>query len=429
MHNVLSSDTFVVVNKTILNDNRTLLINLYQPLIGVIAVGLYNTLWSFLDRLELISLEYTHNTLLNNMMISCNEFKEAREKLEAIGLIKTYVKTENVNNYVYELYSPMSAKEFLNNPILNTALYNAIGAKEYERTIEFFKIPYINLRNYEDVTSKFSDTFIWTTSVVRNMEMYNLKNKNSRSLSIISKIDINTILNLIPDDLLNHRSLTKEMKDYLTKISFIYNYDNEIMVELIRNSLTDKHTIDKNKLRDNATKFYQFENMGKLPSLIYRKQPEYLRTTKEGISNRMRMINMFETTSPYDFIASKYKTGTPSNSDLKIISYLLLDLDLKPGVVNVLVDYVLKINNNKLTRVFVDTIASQWKKSNIETVEDAMNLAEKEYHQRKDTKEIKKTKEIVRSSSTPVWFNKDIEENSATEEEIKAFEALLKGND
>ncbi len=429
MHNVLSSDTFVVVNKTILNDNRTLLINLYQPLIGVIAIGLYNTLWSFLDRLELVSLEYTHNTLLNNMMISCNEFKEAREKLEAIGLIKTYVKNENINNYVYELYSPMSAKEFLNNPILNTALYNAIGAKEYERTIEFFKIPYINLRNYEDVTSKFSDTFIWTTSVVRNMEMYNLKNKSTRSLSIISKIDINTILNLIPDDLLNHRSLTKDMKDYLTKISFIYNYDNEIMVELIRNSLTDKHTIDKNKLRDNATKFYQFENMGKLPSLIYRKQPEYLRTTKEGISNRMRMINMFETTSPYDFIASKYKTGTPSNSDLKIISYLLLDLDLKPGVVNVLVDYVLKINNNKLTKVFVDTIASQWKKSNIETVEDAMNLAEKEYHQRKDTKEVKKAKEIVRNTTTPAWFNKDIEENSATEEEIKAFEELLKGND
>lgn len=429
MHNVLSSDTFVVVNKTILNDNRTLLINLYQPLIGVIAVGLYNTLWSFLDRLELVSLEYTHNTLLNNMMISCNEFKEAREKLEAIGLIKTYVKNENINNYVYELYSPMSAKEFLNNPILNTALYNAIGAKEYERTIEFFKIPYINLRNYEDVTSKFSDTFIWTTSVVRNMEMYNLKNKSTRSLSIISKIDINTILNLIPDNLLNHRSLTKEMKDYLTKISFIYNYDNEIMVELIRNSLTDKHTIDKNKLRDNATKFYQFENMGKLPSLIYRKQPEYLRTTKEGISNRMRMINMFETTSPYDFIASKYKTGTPSNSDLKIISYLLLDLDLKPGVVNVLVDYVLKINNNKLTKVFVDTIASQWKKSNIETVEDAMNLAEKEYHQRKDTKEVKKAKEIVRNTTTPAWFNKDIEAQPMTEEEIKAFEELLKGND
>lgn len=426
MHNVLSSDTFVVVNKTILNDNRALLINLYQPLIGAVAISLYNTLWSFLDRLELISLEFTHNTLLNNMMISCSEFKDAREKLEAIGLIKTYVKEESVNNYVYELYSPMSAKEFLNNPILNTALYNAIGVKEYERTIEFFKIPYINLRNYEDVTSKFSDTFIWTTSTMRNMEMYNLKNKNSRTLSIISKIDVNTILNLIPEELLNHRSITKDMKEYLMKISFIYNYDNEIMVELIRNSLTDKHTIDKNLLRDNASKFYQFENMGKLPSLIYRKQPEYLRTTKEGMSNRMRMINMFETTSPYDFIASKYKTGNPSNSDLKIISYLLLDLDLKPGVVNVLLDYVLKINNNKLTKSFIDAIASQWKKSNIETVEDAMDIAEKEYKQKNENKIV--TKNVKPVGTTPSWFNKDIEENSATEEEIRAFEELLKGN-
>ena len=430
MNNVLPSDTFVVVNKTILNDNRTILINLYQPLIGSLAISLYNTLWSFLDRLEILSLEYTHNAILNNMMISCNEFKDAREKLEAIGLIKTYVKKEQVNNYVYELYSPVSAKEFLTNPILSTALENAVGPKEFERTIEIFKIPNINLRSYEDVTNKFSDTFAWTTNINRNMEMYNLKNKSSRELNIISKIDINTILNLIPNDLLNHKSITKDIKDYITKISFIYNYDNEMMVELIRNSISDKHTIDKNALRDIAVKYYQFENMGKLPSLIYKKQPEYLRTTKDGMSKRMKMINMFETTSPYDFIASKYSSGTPSNSDLKIISYLLLDLDLKPGVVNVLVDYVLKINNNKLTKSFIDTIASQWKKSNIETVEDAMDIAEKEYHNRQDNNKDKKSANTTRVlESEPTWFKKDIEENTASEEEIRAFEALLKGND
>ncbi len=426
MNNVLPTDTFVVVNKTILNDNRSLLVNLYQPLIGALAISLYNTLWTYLDRLELISMEYTHNTLLNNMLISCNEFMEAREKLEAIGLIKSYCKHESVNNYVYELYSPMSAKEFLNNPILSTALANAVGDKEFERTIEQFKIPNINLRNYEDITSKFSDTFIWTTSVARNLEMYNLKNKNTRALNIMAKIDLNTILNLIPEELLNHRSLTKDMKDYLIKISFIYNYDNEVMVELIRNSLTDKHTIDKAKLEDNAMKYYQFDNMGKLPSLIYRKQPEYLRTTKEGVSNRMRMINLFETTTPYDFIASKYKTGTPSHNDLKIISYLLLDLDLKPGVVNVLVDYVLKINDNKLQKSFVDAIASQWKKSNIETVEDAMNLAEKEYHKRHPQKEEKKINK--KETTKPKWFDKTIEEDSASEEEIRALEERIRGN-
>ena len=427
MNNVLPADTFVIVNKTVLQDERRVLVSLYEPLIGAIAINLYNTLWTYLDHLEIISTEYTHNTLLNSMMISINEMVDARKKLEAVGLLKSYVKKGSVNSFVYELYSPMSAKEFINNPILNTALYNALGQSEYERRVEFFKTPTVNLKNYEDITVKFSDIFTWSSSSLRNIDIYNLKNKATRPLEIISKIDVNTILSLIPEEVLNHRSVTKDMRNYLITISFIYDYDNECMVELIRNSITDKHTIDKKMLRENANKYYQFENMGKLPSLIYKTQPEYLRSEAGGVSKRMKMIHLFETTSPYDFINSKYKTGTPSTSDLNIIAYLLLDLDLKPGVVNVLVDYVLKINNNKLNKSFVDTIAAQWKKSNIETVEDAMNIAGEEFNKRNEKKteatRIRKQVEV----NKPSWFNQDIEENSATEEEIKILEEMLKG--
>ena len=55
---------------------------------------------------------------------------------------------------------------------------------------------------------------------------------------------------------------------------------------------------------------------------------------------------------------------------------------LKPGVVNVLIDYVLKINNKKLTKNFVEAIASQWARLKIETVEDAMKQAKKEHKSR-----------------------------------------------
>ncbi len=148
-----------------------------------------------------------------------------------------------------------------------------------------------------------------------------------------------------------------------------------------------------------------------------------MRSTKDGVSKRMQMIHLFETTSPYDFICSKYKSGTPTNSDLNIISYLLLDLDLKAGVVNVLVDYVLRINNNKLTKSFVETIAAQWKKSNIETVEDAMNIAEEEYKKKKNIS----TKKIVKQDKKPDWFHLDVQTNEATSEEIEALEKMLKG--
>ena len=196
------------------------------------------------------------------------------------------------------------------------------------------------------------------------------------------------------------------------------------MISLIRNSINDMHRIDKKKLRENAENYYSFDNLGKLPSLIYKNQPEYLRKKIKDDSKRSKMIYMFEVTSPYDFINSKYKNGNPTASDLKIIAHLLLDLELKPGVVNVLIDYVLKINNNRLTKSYVETIASQWSRSNIETVEDAMKFAESEYKRKSNfkTSTDKKNKKL---ESKPEWFNQEIEENIATDKEIKALEERI----
>lgn len=423
MVDVLPADTFIVCNKTVLNESdRKILILLYQPIVGSQAISLYYTLWSYLDKTELISNEWTHHHILKNMMISTGEFQDSKVKLEAIGLLKTYVKKGDINNYIYELYSPLNASDFINNPLLSTALFNELGKLEYERLLNYFKIPKINLREYEDITSKFTDVFEFTNISFTDNLIYDIKKSNYRKLEIISKIDINTIFSLISDDLLNKKSITKDTKDFLYKISFIYNYDNDNMVELIRNSINEKHSIDKKLLQENASKYYKYDNMGKLPSIIYKNQPEYLRKENLDTSNKSRMIHLFETTSPYDFINSKYKTGNPTSSDLSIISYLLIDLDLKPGVVNVLIDYVLKINNNKLIKSFVEVVAAQWSKSGIETVEDAMKIAEEEYRKKKKAN----TKEAKKVNITPEWVNKEIKEEQATEEEIRKLESRMK---
>ena len=224
MANVLPADTFLVVNKTILNDSdRNLLMLLYQPIIGSQAISLYYTLWSYLDKSELLSNEWTHHHLLRDMMISNKELIESKEKLEAIGLIKTYVKKGNINNFVYELYSPISPSEFINNPMLNIALFNAVGKLEYERIIGFFRLPKINLKEYEDVTKKFSDVFDFKVEPLNDNLIYDLKSRNTKKLEILTKIDINTILSLISDDILNKKSITKETKELIYKVSYIYN--------------------------------------------------------------------------------------------------------------------------------------------------------------------------------------------------------------
>ena len=77
MENILQADTFIVINKTVLHEDRRILISLYQPLIGSTAISLYYTLWTYLDHFECLSDEIEHHTILNNMMITIDEFNEA----------------------------------------------------------------------------------------------------------------------------------------------------------------------------------------------------------------------------------------------------------------------------------------------------------------------------------------------------------------
>ena len=418
---VLPADTFIVFNKTILHDeDRKILLMLYQPIIGYQAISLYFPLWNNLDRREIFSKECTHHLLMTNMQLRLSSIVEARERLEAVGLLKTYLKKQNINNFVYELYSPISPYDFLNNPVLATTLFNNVGKYEYEKILEYYQVPKINLKEYEEITCSFTDIFESSNVTEFEIVTSNLQKYSSNKLNITPKIDLDNIVSLIPDDMLNVRSLTKDTKDLIYKISFIYNYDDACMSELIRNSLNDKKMIDKKMLRIQSRKLYQFENSGKLPSLMYRNQPEYLRKPVGDVSKKAKIIYQFETTSPYDFLASKYNGSKPSKSDLGILEFLLLDMNLNPGVVNVLVDFVLKIDHNKLTKSYVEKIASQWAKSKIETVEEAMTIAETEY---KNRRKVKKNPKVLEEK--PSWFDQDIEKQQANLEEQKEIEKML----
>lgn len=413
------ADTYITINKTMLNnEDRLILLKLYEPVIGAIAINLYFTLWANLDTLNIISTEFTHHSLMATMRLKLEDILEAREKLEGIGLIKTYYKEGNINNYIYELYSPLNPEEFLNNPVLSVTLESNIGKREYNKIVKFFKIPKIDLNEYEDITSKFTDIFdSISTSEIDELE--NIRKVKNLDLIVDSKIDLNNILSMIPNEMLSHKTVTNKTKSLIYKLSFIYGLDEEELSELIRNSVNEMRIIDEEKLRNNCRNYYTFENKNSSPSLIYKKQPEYLRKTVSETSKKAKQIYTFETTSPYEFLTGKNKGVRPSKSELNLIETLLIDYNLTPGVVNVLIDYVLRINDNKLTKNFVTTIASQWKRSNIKTVEEAMELCKKE-NKNKSKKTIKKKEE------KPNWYNKDLEEDTASEEDIKKLEEKLK---
>ena len=419
---LLPADTYTVVNKTIITEeDKKNIISLYEPIIGPIAVSLYFTLLRDLNLLQIISTDYTHHHLMTIMKSSIEIIKIARESLEAVGLIKTYFKEGEPNTYVYEIYSPLSAKEFFASPIFNITLFNNLGKNEYELIKAEYQIPKIDLKDYEDVSKELNSIYKSSS----NIEPIETKERNSLNIHLENNIDFDLITSSIPKGLIKESAFTKKTKQLIEQLAFIYDLDTLKMVELLRTAINTSGTFDKEELRKNARKYYQYNNNGKLPTLVYRTQPEYLKSPEGNNNPLAQIIYMFENTSPYDFLRMKNKGATPTSRDLKILEELIIDLELRPAVVNVLIDYVLKKNNNKLNQAFIETIAGQWKRCGIETAKEAIELAKKENN--KYNKKIEnKTNKNKDKNIEPVWFNQEIKKEEMSAEELKELEEMFK---
>lgn len=418
---LLPADKYIVVNKTILTEqDRKNLVSFYEPIIGATAVSLYLTFWRDLDRYAFVSADYTHHHLMTLLKTNLEMIKLSRKALEAMGLIRTYFLAGEPNNYVYELYSPMSPKEFFANPIFNVVLYNNIGATEYEMLKKEYSPITFSLKEYEEITVMFDDVFKSSNT----MSGFDAIGREEVPLTMHDQVDFDLLISSLPKGLVTERTFNKRIRLLINNLAFVYNLDTLKMVEILRMSMNETGAIDKDKLRIQTRKYYQYNNHGKLPTLVYRLQPEYLKSPVGDTSKKGKIIEVFENTSPYDFLKSKYQNGNPTSRDLKLLEYLLIDIELKPAVVNVLVDYVLKKNNNKLNIAFVETIAGQWKRLGIETARDAMEVAEKEH--KKYTNKLKKETKKEVNEEVPVWFDEKIGKENLSEQEELELESILK---
>ena len=414
---VTQADIYTVINQTVLTEvDRKVLISLYEPIIGSTALSLYFTLWQDLDKSEVISRDLNHHHLMVILKTTLNNIIIARKALEAVGLLKSYVKeNDNMNEYLYELYSPLSAYEFFNHPVLSILLLNNIGENEYHELTEYYRKITISKKEYKEITSSMNETFKSVTTYEKENE--EIRRKNKLNINISNLIDFDLLEQSLPKGMINDKTLSKKNKELINQLAFVYNVDSIKMAEFIRLVIDSVGIIDKDKLVENVRRNYEFNNNGSLPTIVYRTTPEYLRTPV-GTSNRDKMIQVFETTKPYDFLKFKNNNVRPTARDLKILESLAVDQGLSPGVINVLVDYAIRFNDGKINKNYLDTIASSWNRKGIKTVPQAMDAITKGH--KKVVKEIvPKTKKEI---NIPSWMNTNNSSESMTDQELEELE-------
>ena len=116
----------------------------------------------------------------------------------------------------------------------------------------------------------------------------------------------------------------------------------------------------------------------------------------------------------------------------------MVDQQMAPGVVNVLIDYVLNISDGRLPKQLVEKIAGEWQRKEINTTEKAM-VQVKTMLKAKQKREIEKTMpaaakvypktaRVVRQEQVPDWLKANAqrveEKKSLTDDDLQKIERM-----
>jgi replication initiation and membrane attachment protein len=454
---MLPVDRYEVASNGLLYEyDRKVLTLLYQPLIGPIAYSLYMTLWSQIEENRITSEGSSHHALMNVMDSNLKQIYDARLKLEGIGLLSTYVRTdEGLRSFVYEIKPPLTPSQFFLDGMLNVYLYRKIGKNQFLKLKKFFSDDHFLEKDqgYENVTRSFQEVFdsavpgFSSSHMVEDLRLEEQRAYLDRVTPETIKVDeehfdFNLLIAGLSEVLVPKRAINKKVREAIAKLSFLYGIDPIQMKNIVISAVDESSEIQIDELRKSARDWYQLTYSDQLPLLIDKTQPiPYATTKEEPKTQEEKLVQYLEKTSPRQLLIDISGGGEPSKSDLQIIEDVMFQQKLFPGVVNVLIQYVLLKTDMKLTKAYVDKIASHWARKRVQTVSEAMELAKKEHRQYLDWAEGKQSakpstrKKAVRTESLPDWFDKDEDEGKTTkpssnnrelEEKKRALQEKLK---
>lgn len=436
---LLPIDRYVVTANGLLHDyDRKVLTFLYQPLIGASCFSLYMTLWAELEENRLWSESHSHHSLMNFMDMNLQAIYNSRIKLEGIGLLKTYVKEdEDLRSFVYELQPPLTPEQFLLDGMLNIYLYRKIGKAQFARVKRFFSDQNMQDSDYKQVTKMFQDVFTschpsafsYSDEMKQDIEMeqdcsYMGRQHPKNIKAEASNFDFDLLFAGLHENLISSNAFTEPVREVISTLAFLYGIDPIQMKNIVISAINEDNTINLEELRKSARDWYQFEHFDQLPSLAERTQPAIYHTMKqEPETKEEKLIRYYETTSPLKVLKDKSGGRVPAKADVKIIEDVMFGQKLTPGVMNVLIDIVLQLQNNKFPRNYVEKIASEWARKGLKTVTEAMESAKAEHdrytssakgEKNKTGKKNPYKKQPIRTEVLPSWFKEEEKEDKAT---------------
>ncbi|HLR52283.1 MAG TPA: DnaD domain protein [Candidatus Avamphibacillus sp.] len=430
---------YVKLKENLPLDYSKSLTHLYQPLIGMQAIMLYYTL---LHEIEMQSKQtiQTHHTLMNYLNLPLDKIYKARLKLEGIGLLSTYEhNTEEKNYYLYELNSPFAPNYFFKDAMLSQLLYHHLGDEKYEQLKNHYVLDEEH-KNMKNITVSFNDVF--QTFEPSKTKVESITNYRQERGPNVEPVDFSWIEHILKQRLIPAKKiLTRDNKRIIKQMMTLYDLTSYDIENALLWALTEENVLNVDEFKEACHSLFNSYNAHRPIQLTEKQQsvkekayPEQPKTKEE------MLIKELETISPQQLLMDLSSGNQASEQDMKVIRDVMTSQGLPAPVMNVLIHYVLLQSNMKLSKAYMEKIASHWSRANLKTAKEAMEFAKKEqsrFQQRNTNKNknYRRFNKRVSNEVVPDWFkernakkvstsNKDAELKD--EKEKEELEMLLK---
>ena len=342
-------DTYrIECNFALSDDGLVSLMSLYQPLIGGEGILIYLTLIAESRKTQI---QETHARLFALINIQADVFDRACAKLEEYMLMRTYLREgDTKNNYIYVLHAPLSPSDFFSAPIYANRYTNQIGKKQADATRSRLTVTGVSKSGFKDITREVR--FIQDQDYDNNVSYTEIKPRYQFATDDVTiNFDYDTFIKTTSTLVFPAELRTPENMALIGKLATVYGLSPDRMRIFMKDCIKlNTMEFDAEKLRILASKA---QSDVPAPKDVY-------------------------SLSPVSFLQAKQNGAKVSLTDRKILEHLAIDMHFSNEVINVMIEYILKISDNRLNSKFVDMVAAKWARDGIENKKMAIAETKKD---------------------------------------------------
>ncbi len=360
----INDELIIIAGSIITEFDRKILAHLYQPLIGSGSFALYLTLnYEINGEKTITTTPKTFERLTNLLRCSITDIYQYARHLEGMGLLKVYAKQDKQSySFTYYLLAPLSPKDFFAHDVLGSMFKTTMGELEYARSKLYFT-------QYGSVNSDFievSETFgkVYTSldpDTLQPGEQTNIvtRVKGAPKLSF----DFDLFYQGLQENNISKKFITKSVEDKIRVYANAYHINVLDMRNIVIASI-DGNQVNESIMENKCRNYVAI----KIETPIITNKP----INQSGNPTLDEKLNLLACSTPLEFLTYRYNGRTPFSSEIALVQRLQQSSGLSDGVINVIVDYALIQNDNRLSRAYLERIAGSLIRENIDDVYDAM---------------------------------------------------------